>query len=145
MKWYLNNPLPYSFFPVGLETTLIFFVSPHALLDSLRDAGEVLGADRRCCLAREITKSHEEFWRSSLGEAWEEFNERGPRGEFTMVIEGCRKAVNGDVPATDDEIITALNEACRSGISPSQAAKDVASAFDVPKKRAYILSLQLNK
>ena len=37
-----------------LPATLVFYVSPHSLLGALSDAAEVLGAERRCCVAREV-------------------------------------------------------------------------------------------
>ena len=127
-------------FFADLESTLIFFVSPHALLNALEDACSVFGPERRCCLARELTKTHEEFWRSSLKDALDEFRERGPRGEFTLVIEGS----SGEVAeSTDEEIVAALKQAVDDGVSPSQAARQVATDLNVPKKRVYNLSLQL--
>ena len=109
----------------------------------LKDACDVLGAERRCCLARELTKTHEELWRSTLSDALEEFTTRGPRGEFTVVIEG-RGEVE-EVVVEDEEIFAALRAAVATGVAPSQAAKDVAAALGVPKKRTYNLSLQLDK
>jgi 16S rRNA (cytidine1402-2'-O)-methyltransferase len=47
----------------GQRATLVFYVPPHALLAVLEDAAAELGAGRRCCLARELTKLHEEFHR----------------------------------------------------------------------------------
>lgn len=129
-----------SLYVADLESTLIFFVSPHALLGALEDACTVFGAERRCCLARELTKSYEEFWRSSLKGALEEFSVRGPRGEFTLVIEGSNGAV---AESSDEEIVVALKRAIEEGVSPSQAARQVAVDLSVPKKRVYNLSLQL--
>ena len=125
-----------------LDSTLIFFVSPHALLGALEDASVVFGNDRKCCLGRELTKTYEEFWRSSLCEALEEFTERGPRGEFTLVIEGSAGAAAAP-EATDDEIIEALRQAVAEGSSPSTASRQVAADMSVAKKRVYNLSLQL--
>jgi len=120
---------------------MIFFVSPHALLGALEDASQVFGPDRKCCLARELTKTYEEFWRSTLGEALEELTARGPRGEFTLVIEGSGGKVA--VELTDEEILDALKKAVADGVSPSAAAKAIATELNVPKKRVYNLSLQL--
>jgi 16S rRNA (cytidine1402-2'-O)-methyltransferase len=125
-----------------LESTLIFFVSPHALLGALEDAVAVFGGERRCCLARELTKTHEEFWRSSLSESLVEFKERGPRGEFTLVIEGSAGGEQGE-EATDEEVLAVLKQLIEEGTAPSQAARQVALDLNVNKKRVYALSLQL--
>lgn len=45
------------------RATLVFYVPPHALVAVMEDAGAVLGGGRRCCVARELTKMHEEFHR----------------------------------------------------------------------------------
>jgi 16S rRNA (cytidine1402-2'-O)-methyltransferase len=47
----------------GQRATLVFYVPPHGLLAVLADAAAVLGGGRRCCVARELTKLHEEFSR----------------------------------------------------------------------------------
>lgn len=127
------------------SSTLIFFVSPHALLGVLRDACSVFGDDRKCCIARELTKAHEEFWRSSLNEAKDEFEKRGPKGEFTLVIEGCPEK-ESVVDVSDDDISKGLRQLIHiEGYSPSKAAKEISTALDIPKKRAYALSLLLDE
>jgi len=67
--------------------TLIYFVGPHHLLRQLRETAEVMG-DRRACVARELTKLHEEYARGRLTELAEEFARRKPRGEITLLVEG---------------------------------------------------------
>ncbi|KAK3274714.1 hypothetical protein CYMTET_17112 [Cymbomonas tetramitiformis] len=66
---------------VNHAPTMVFYVAPHDLLSTLGDAIEGLGGDRRCCVAREITKVHEEFWRGTLAGALAEFSGRRVRGE----------------------------------------------------------------
>ena len=70
-----------------LPYTLIFLESPHRIVDSLEDIFSVLG-DRRICVAREMTKLYEEYWRGPVSSAIEYFKSKEPRGEFTLVIEG---------------------------------------------------------
>ena len=77
-----------------LTYTLIFFESPHRIVDSLEDILSTLG-DRRICLAREMTKLYEEYWRGQISAAIEHFKSKAPRGEFTLVGEGKRKEVFG--------------------------------------------------
>lgn len=131
----------------NIPSTLIFFVSPHALLDVLEDCCTILGADRKCCLARELTKSHEEFWRSTLRQAQEEFTSRGPRGEFTLIIEGNTEDEEDERAGQveDEEILSLLSDTMTKGMAASQASKEVASLLNVSKKRVYALSLQLKE
>ena len=57
-------------------STLAFYVSPHKAPATLADMAAILGAHRRCCLGRELTKVYEELWRGTLGDAAVEFAER---------------------------------------------------------------------
>ena len=68
-----------------LPYTIVFLEAPHRLSEALADMHEVLG-DRQACLARELTKLHEEIWRGTLSEASEHFT--APRGEFVLVVHG---------------------------------------------------------
>ncbi len=77
--------------------TVVVYEAPHRVADALRDARELLG-DRKACLAREITKVHEEFIRGTLSELIHRTSEKTPRGEMTLLIAA---APNGNmaVPA----------------------------------------------
>ncbi len=73
----------------GRAETLVLFESPHRIGALLDDALAVLG-ERRACVARELTKLHEEVVRGSLEELALRYKE-GSRGEITLVIEGERR------------------------------------------------------
>ncbi len=70
------------------DRTLVFYESPHRLQKSLNDILAVLG-DRRICVAREMTKIHEEFFRGTVSEALEKYSGE-VLGEITIILEGCR-------------------------------------------------------
>jgi 16S rRNA (cytidine1402-2'-O)-methyltransferase len=82
-----------------LTYTLIFFETPHRILESLEDILSTLG-DRRICVAREMTKMYEEYWRGNVSGAIEYFKSKEPRGEFTLVIEGKTKEERKGLGAT---------------------------------------------
>jgi len=67
------------------DRTLILYEAPHRIAESVADAREILG-DRPACLAREVTKLHEEFLRGKLSEIAASLEERPPRGEITLLI-----------------------------------------------------------
>ena len=67
--------------------TLIFFTGPHHLLRDLAEMEEHLG-DRSACVARELSKVHEEYVRGTLSELAQRFADRRIRGEITFVVEG---------------------------------------------------------
>lgn len=85
-----------------------------------------------------------------MAEGLEEFRERGPRGEFVVLVEGAGTssaareagaAASGE--AGEEEVVKALREAVAGGESPSSAAKNVAQRLGVSRKLAYALSLRL--
>ena len=67
------------------ERTMIFYEAPHRVAESIADALEILG-DRPACIAREVTKLHEEFLRGKLSQLAESLAERPARGEITLVV-----------------------------------------------------------
>src|ERR1700694_2268891 len=67
------------------ERTMIFYEAPHRVAESIADAQEILG-DRPACLAREVTKLHEEFLRGKLSQLAESLAERPARGGITLLV-----------------------------------------------------------
>ena len=70
--------------------TIVFFESPHRLLNSLEDCLLVLG-DRRTVLCRELTKKFETVERDKISNLIKEYSDKSPRGEFIVVLEGCAR------------------------------------------------------
>jgi 16S rRNA (cytidine1402-2'-O)-methyltransferase len=68
--------------------TIIVYEAPHKLKKTLQDLYDALG-NRSISLCRELTKKHEENHRTTLEEAIAFYEEREPRGEFVLVIEGA--------------------------------------------------------
>ena len=71
--------------------TMIFYEAPHKLKTTLSDMSDMFGKERKISLCRELTKLNEETLRMTLGEAVEYYNEKEPRGEYVLVIEGGSK------------------------------------------------------
>ena len=70
--------------------TIVFFESPHRLLNSLEDCLLVLG-DRRTVLCRELTKKFETIERDKISNLIKKYSDKSPRGEFIVVLEGCAR------------------------------------------------------
>src|SRR3954466_12023614 len=68
--------------------TCVFFESPRRLSDTLRDAVEALGPERAAVVCREMTKTHEEIVRGTLGEL-AKWASDGVLGEITVVLAGA--------------------------------------------------------
>lgn len=67
------------------DRTIVAYEAPHRLAESISDALEILG-DRPACVAREVTKIHEEFLRGKLSSIAASLKERPVRGEITLLI-----------------------------------------------------------
>jgi len=120
----------------NLTYTLIFLESPHRILDSLEDILSVLG-DRRICVAREMTKMYEEYWRGSASGAIEHFKSKEPRGEFTLVIEGQKTVDRGRW--TEEELLEAIKKELKSDKSAKEISAELAEQSGWNKKEVYVL------
>ena len=72
------------------ERTMIFYESPFRLVKTLEQMAEHFGEERPACVAREISKIHEDFQRGSLKELVGHFNETGVKGEIVLIVAGKR-------------------------------------------------------
>jgi 16S rRNA (cytidine1402-2'-O)-methyltransferase len=116
--------------------TLVWFESPHRLVQSLEDAARILGT-RRACAARELTKLHEEAVRGTLPELAEIFRSRGAgRGEITVVVEGDREGTRGRAERSgslEEEIRRALSR----GESKRELARNLSRVSGRPAREIY--------
>jgi 16S rRNA (cytidine1402-2'-O)-methyltransferase len=69
--------------------TIAYYVGPHHLSSVLEAVLSVMG-DRRCCVARELTKLHEEVVRGNLSSLIEKYSSVVPKGEITLLVEGAK-------------------------------------------------------
>ncbi len=116
--------------------TLLFLESPHRIVDSLEDILSVLG-DRRICVAREMTKMYEEYWRGSVSGAIEYFKSKDPRGEFTLVIEGKKKEESGKWG--EAELLDAIKKELGGDKSTKEISAELADASNWNKRDVYNL------
>jgi 16S rRNA (cytidine1402-2'-O)-methyltransferase len=120
--------------------TLVWFEAPRRLAESLGDAARILGP-RRACVAREMTKLHEEAARGSLPELAAEFRSRGTgRGEATVVVEGSRAGV---MPAAADSVDRRIEAALEAGRDKRVLARELARATGLPSREIYARAVAL--
>ena len=124
------------------ERTMVFFEAPHRLLDSLKDAVQVFGADRKAAICREMTKRYEESIRGTLSElfAWADSNE--VLGEITLVIAG---AVVDSAARTGSEMVVRVRESEAAGMDRKAAIAAVAEEFTIAKRLVYAAVVAANK
>ena len=86
-----------------VRETLIFYESPHRIIETLKDIFEILG-DREMALARELTKIYEEVLRGRVSEVQSQITGKNIKGEITLVISGkTRKGTKRDGPIVTDD------------------------------------------
>ena len=116
-----------------IKQTMIFYEAPHRIKKTLEMFLEVFG-NRHVCLAREITKKHEEFIRGTLSEVIEICDEL--KGEMVIVMEGA-----SDDVLTEDLPFSVINEKIqnyiREGFSTKEAIKKVAKDHGLSKNELY--------
>ena len=123
----------------NLSYTLIFLESPHRVLDSLADLLESLG-DRRICVAREMTKMFEEFWRGTISGAVDHFRAKEVRGEFTLVVEGKRKEESEKW--TEEQLLKAIKKEMKGNKSAKEISAELSERSGWNKRDVYRLATQ---
>ena len=114
--------------------TLIFYETPHRILEALEDVAAVMGA-RPVVVARELTKLHEEFLRGTAEEVRAELASRpSVKGEITLLI-GKSAAVEVD----DTPLEEAVRAAEKQGLPRMEAIKQVARQRGLAKREVYRL------
>lgn len=71
-----------------LPHTFALYESPHRLVKCLEQLSEFCGAERKACVARELTKLHEEIRTESLSGLIEHFSAKNVKGEIVIVVSG---------------------------------------------------------
>jgi 16S rRNA (cytidine1402-2'-O)-methyltransferase len=123
-----------------IKSTLVFFESPHRVIDSLREMAQGLPG-RLIAVTRETTKLHEEVLRGTAAGIAAALAERpSVKGEITIVAGPPAAAVHA---ATDADVQAAIAQAL-AALPASKAATEVARRFGLPKKDVYdrILALK---
>lgn len=86
------------------ERTMVFYESPMRLVKTLKEMATYFGAERQCCVSRELTKMFEENKRGTLHDVCEYFSQKTVKGEIVLVVQG-------NDPKAKDQIITAEDAA----------------------------------
>lgn len=129
----------------NVKDTLVFYESPHRLIETLNFLKESLG-DRKIAVCRELTKLHEDIFRGTIDEAYNWFLDNRPRGEFVLVISGkteeefrLEKEEAWAEISIEDHLLKLIND----GIQKKEAIKIVAKERELPKKEVYKIAIEL--
>lgn len=120
-----------------LEHTVVFYEAPHRILEAIEDVVEIMGAERRIVVARELTKIHEEFVRGSAREVFEKLRTRegGMKGEIVLLIAGAER---GAVQVKQQDLSARLTAIMREqDLDEKAALKVLAKESGVGKSELY--------
>ena len=124
--------------------TSVLYEAPHRLVKTLAELMEVLG-DRRLTICRELTKKHEEAFRTTFSEALAFYEATEPKGECVLVIEGADRE---ELRRAEQESFAELSleehmeRYLSQGMSKKDAMKAVAADRGVSKREIYAMLLE---
>ena len=118
--------------------TLIFYEAPHRIEKTLKLMHEVLG-DRKACLARELTKIHEQYYRGNLSELMEL---KDLKGEMVVLVEGYREE---EKEIDINELLAEVDTLIKKGEKAKDAAGTVADRYGFSKNKLYNFYLKKDK
>lgn len=120
--------------------TIVIYEAPHRLVKTLEELKSVLGDDREATICRELTKRHEEFFKTTLGLALEYYNENEPKGECIIVVRGLSieelkesERRRWDSMTVEEHMDMYMSQ----GMDKKEATKQVAKDRGVPKRDIY--------
>lgn len=70
------------------ERTMVFYESPMRLVRTLNEFIQYFGAERQCCVSRELSKKFEENKRGTLQQVHDHFKAKTVKGEIVIVVDG---------------------------------------------------------
>ncbi len=121
------------------QRTMVFYEAPHKLLNTLEDMSRVFGSQRRISLCRELTKLHEEVFRTTFAGALARYEEAPPKGEFVLVVEGAQP--EEEKTCTMEEAAEQAKLLMEQGMSRKDAVRKVAQETGLPKNAIYDATL----
>ncbi len=119
--------------------TMVFYEAPHKLRRTLSDFEKTFGPDRKIAVVRELTKIHEEVWRTDLKTAAAYYREKEPKGEYVLVLEGGTFREDPEEEYTLEDAVSLARERMGNGLSAADAAKEAAGLTGKRKGEIYRL------
>lgn len=123
------------------SATLVFYESPHRIVDTVREIERVMGSERELVLARELTKAFETFYAGGAGSVADalEADPHGSRGEFVVMVHGASETEVAVGSAEVDRVLGLLLEE----LPVKKAAKLAAELTGRSKNELYQRALEL--
>lgn len=127
----------------AMAATLVFYEAPHRIVELFADLLDVLGAERRCCMARELTKQFETIRSGTIAEIkmFIESDSNQQRGEFVVLIAPPSKMVSAELDTESERVLKLL----LAELSVKQASALAAKITGKPKRALYEAALHLKQ
>lgn len=116
------------------QRTMIFYEAPHRISKCLADMADVFGEERKAAAVKEITKVYEKVFRGTLGGLSADFEDKEPKGEFVLIVEGGDGTINEtplkSIEETYDDLVS-------SGVNRKEALRETARLFSISRRDVY--------
>jgi len=117
--------------------TMIFYEAPHKLVRTLTDFADCFGGTRPLSICRELTKLHEEVWKTTIAEALQRYEMQPPKGEFVIIVAGLPEQNTNTDAVTIDEALQRVQKRLETGERLTDACKAVAAETGHRKQALY--------
>lgn len=126
--------------------TVVIFESPNRLAQTLASLVEAFGGDRQACVARELTKLHEEVARGDLSTLAQRFSQT-VRGEITIVVEGAESTREVGVHRLleEQEVGERIRELISQGKRPREVAAQLSALSELPRREIYARAVAMRE
>lgn len=121
--------------------TMVFYISCHRIVETLKDMRDVFGEQRLATFAREVTKTYETIRKATLAElcTWVADDDMQRKGEIVLVVAGCPQE-KAEHPLADEILAALVDE-----LPVKQAAKITSKITGINKNELYEAALRLKK
>lgn len=122
------------------ERTLIIYESPHRLIKTLNSINEIFG-DRDICIAKEITKKHEQFWRGRISTLVSQLTECEILGEYVIIVAGY-DSKHASAQPEKEKIELLIEKMLAEGESIKSIVQSIANTHKMKRSEIYQLALK---
>lgn len=119
------------------KRTMIFYEAPHRLQKTLTDFAQFFDETRHLVLARELTKIHEDIWRGTIKSSIELYQNKEPKGEYTIILDGNHQLEQ--INLSENDLIAEMTKLTQQGMSKSEASQHLAKYTTLSRREIYKL------
>lgn len=124
------------------KNTIIFYESSHRINETLEILKEVFPKDNKICIARELTKLHEEYIRDTISNIT--LSDEQSKGEFVIVLEAANLENQSSETLSDEDILNKLKDLIANNkLSKKEAIKQISKEYNISKNKVYSISLKI--